>query len=173
MNLRTKTLGLIAATALSISLAGGAVAADSDVKLSPNSTASGCAITAGQTLDADFGEYEFDGSVYQPAPGAGTVNLVIAMTQDIEPTHDCDITVESTVPLTSGTDTISNGSITATAVSPGSGTGTLASAQTLTYPVPAATGIDAGVTLALATPGSTQPTGDYSGTITFTAGDGL
>lgn len=163
MNLKSKIVGLIAGTAFALSLVAGVTAETTSVTLVDN-TLLGTCTAAASTQTASFGTYTWDGAQYQPATGSGTAALVLTVTQTYGVNNTCDVSVAGTnLERATGTETIS-----VSAISAAHGTGT---PQTLTTTqallMDNVTGLQT-ANLTLARPGTTLPSGAYSGTITFT-----
>jgi uncharacterized membrane protein len=95
MNLKTKALGLFAGTALTLSLATGALAGtESSTAVLENSGNGVCSVSA-SSASFDFGTWVWNGSTYVPPAGNGNVeNVNVTVTQTISSQpRNCDLTV--------------------------------------------------------------------------------
>lgn len=167
MNFKTKAIGLLAGSALALSLTTGAMAqtSDTDAQLDPKDGGV-CALGDVTSLDADFGTFTWNGTAYT---GGQSQTLSVPLTQDTAPTSSCAIDVSASA-LTNGTGgTISNGAITIDGGDKNNAP--LSSTQKVTYADTGVAGTTQSLTLKL-TPGATAPTGTYGGTLTISINNG-
>lgn len=163
MNLKTKAFGLLAGTALSLSLISGVVAEPTSATLAENP--SGVCTAAITELGANFGTYTWNGTSYVAATNSGTAAFNMMVSQTIGPSEVCDISV-------AGTNLASaNGSIPVSAIAVAHGTASQTLSGTSTRLMAGVTGAQK-ADLTLANPGTSAPDGTYTGTITFTAAKG-
>jgi hypothetical protein len=165
MKLKETIVGLAAAAALTIGIAGSASAETTNATLDDNPTGTCAAAITGASID--FGTYVWDGDEYI-APGTQP-SFQVNITQTEAPEAVCDVTVLGT-DLTSGLNTIPVGTVVLTAT--GTGTATPAtfalstSAQALYDNTTGTKTVEADLTTSALT---TKPTGLYSGTLTLAA----
>jgi hypothetical protein len=165
MNFKTKAFGILAGTALTLSIASGAMAQGTQVNLAENPD--GVCTASVTQATASFGTYNWTtAGGYAPVAGAGTASLNLTVAQTVGPEEVCDISVKGS-DLTNGTDIIDVSQI---GVAHGSG-----SAQALTDTeallMDGVVGAQV-ANLTLANPGVDLTEGLYEGTITFTAAQG-
>lgn len=177
MNLRSKTVGIVSALALSITMGAGIAAADdtgTSVQLA-NGTVTGCTVAIESGTNLDFGIYEWDGTAYAYRAGSSNPgDLKVTRSSDNAPGYTC------AAAQVSGTGLSLNGAgatfaFTVGQIQVGSGGGAIAltgsgqplpGAGPITGPRASAT-VDIPVALT-GTASATAPIGAYSGTITVT-----
>lgn len=158
MNLKTKAFGLVAGTALSLSLVTGVMAQSTTAAVEPN--AAGSCTAAASSGAINLGTWAWNGTtkVYDytapTTPGSITTNV----SQDIQPNIDCNVT------LSVGTLTGSNGG-TITGVADTAASGGTGSAGTYSVPTDV-DGTALVVTASLASIPAAAVPGTYTGTIT-------
>lgn len=173
MNVKTKAIGFIAGSALALGVVGGVLADGADTTVTLDGAAGGVCSAIVTESTATFGPYTYNSStgLYElAASGSATDSLTVAVSQNIGPGAVCDVDVKGsdlvTTPPNGDPIEVSNIAVANGATS----IGALSSIDQSFANDVAAGNLTANLTLT--TPASTQPIGDYAGTITFTASTG-
>jgi len=178
MNRRSKTVGIVSALALSITMGAGIASADNtgtSVELA-NGTVTGCTVAIESGTNLYFGIYEWNGTAYEYKAGSSTPgDLKVTRESDNAPGFTCPAAQISGTDLTLGGAVGAAAAFTVGQIQVGSGGSAIAltgagqalpGAGPITGPQASAT-VDIPVALTgVAAPSA--PIGAYSGTITVT-----
>lgn len=167
MNFKTKAIGLLAGSALALSLATGVLAdGTTTAELAPNTGGTGCtasAVTGSQNLGVYTWDASMDKWVVSTAADAG--NLEVQVNQDIAGTADCSVAISVTDLEHT---TISTAKITELSIS---ASGTSVTGTTSPFIVSTNGTITPGATMSLSVTINsipvTNPAGTYEGTVTL------
>ena len=165
MNLKTKALGLVAGTALTLGLATGVMAADGNTTAILENNALGACSAAGAAGEINLGTWEWNGSAYDLESGnTGLDTITFGITQTVRPTPavNCNVAV-SVSDLVSGANTIPSNLIDVDVESGSLSTGSPYTVST------DADGTNLVLSATLTSVPTTIPQGTYIGTVTVTS----
>jgi hypothetical protein len=171
MNFKTKTFGFVAATALTLSAATGAMAVDVGTTAQLNQNGAGQCNVSATSGTVDFGKWDWNGSGYARVSGnagEGPITFQVTQTKRPKPDVSCNVTVavSNLIHATATSNVVPGGNVSLTMTS---------GAETNASPYTVMTPTGAGKSLVLkATLNSVPETllaGTYNGTVTATASE--
>jgi len=166
MNLRKKVVGMAAVAAFAaVSFSGSAFAATGDINatLSPNASGECAATVASGEINLGTWTWNGETNTYDHVAATTPGNIAVAVSQDIQPSIDCDVSLTIGNLTSTGGGTILGTALDVTADSGGTGSG---SSYTVTTPF-GGQDLVLDVAAQAGAVGTTQAPGTYTGTITI------